>query len=340
MVDTSVGVRQRQPISSAPKLADTDCLTLVPSIAPGTLSRFRWGPSHRRLLAAEPAEATLADLRYNCPLTVPSSGEFPVRCRAGSGTVPSVNSSFVPLLDHGDAFGRVLSDCWEAGARPGVVFEIVERDDGYIQANDAAGYFAERDDWSPVERWGSDQASGRVLDVGCGAGRHAVVLRAAGHDVVGVDPSPGAVTVARARGVPVVAGTIRDLSDDTGPFDTIILMGNNLGLIGPGDSGDRFLCELASLAAPGAQLIGSGLDPYHTHAPEHLACHERNRRHGRLSGHVRIRVRDRCVATPWFDYVHRSPDELATAVAKTPWAVRDVERDGANYCAVLRRPAG
>lgn len=235
----------------------------------------------------------------------------------------------------GDAFGQVLSRCWDAGARAGVAFEVVERDDWYVQATDAATYFASRDEWSAVERWGCDQASGRVLDVGCGAGRHAVALQAAGHDVVGLDPSPGAAAVATARGVSVIRGTVVDLRQDIGPFDTIIAMGNNLGLVGPDEPGRRFLSDLAAVAAPGARLIGSGLDPYDTTTPEHLAYHERNRQRGRLPGHARIRVRDRCVATPWFSYVFRSPDELADALAGTPWTLAQVEQDGAAYCAVL-----
>ncbi|MGH3467079.1 MAG: class I SAM-dependent methyltransferase, partial [Thermocrispum sp.] len=209
----------------------------------------------------------------------------------------------------GDAFGQILIRCWEAGAVPGAAFEVVERDDGYLEAHDANGYFAELVDWSSVERWGCEATVGRVLDIGCGAGRHAVELQSTGTDITGVDPSPGAVRVARERGIPVIAGTIADVPPDGGPFDTFLAMGNNLGLIGPGEAGRRFLTDLAALAAPGALLIGSGIDPYGTTTPEHLAYHQRNRERDRLPGHVRIRVRHRAVASSWFDYVLRSPEE-------------------------------
>jgi SAM-dependent methyltransferase len=114
----------------------------------------------------------------------------------------------------GDAFGQVLTRCWEAGVRTGVAFEVIERDDGYITVGDAARYFASPDDWSPVERWACEQTVGRVLDVGCGAGRHAVALAETGCAVLGVDPSPGAVAVARARGVQAVQGSVGDLPAD------------------------------------------------------------------------------------------------------------------------------
>jgi hypothetical protein len=39
----------------------------------------------------------------------------------------------------------------------------------------------------------------------------------------------------------------------------------------------RLLGTLAALAAPGAVLLGQGMDPYRTTVPEHLAYHERDR---------------------------------------------------------------
>ena len=40
----------------------------------------------------------------------------------------------------GDAFGAILMACLEAGAEPGRVQEIVERDDGYLDSQDAVNY--------------------------------------------------------------------------------------------------------------------------------------------------------------------------------------------------------
>ena len=42
---------------------------------------------------------------------------------------------------------------------------------------------------------------GRVLDLGCGAGRVGLHLQSRGHDVVGIDVSPLAVEIAGQRGL-------------------------------------------------------------------------------------------------------------------------------------------
>jgi ubiquinone/menaquinone biosynthesis C-methylase UbiE len=37
-------------------------------------------------------------------------------------------------------------------------------------------YFAEYEDWPQVEQKAMEFVKGRVLDVGCGAGRHAIIF--------------------------------------------------------------------------------------------------------------------------------------------------------------------
>ncbi len=238
-----------------------------------------------------------------------------------------------PLL--GDAFGALLLACWQAGGQPGSVLEFVERDDGYLDAADAARYFRGPEAWGPLGAWACAQARGRVLDVGSGAGRHSLYLQQQGLDVVALDVSPLAAEVCRQRGVrTVVTGTIFDLvRPEVHPFDTFLLLGNNLGLLRDADHAPRFLAALAQLAAPGAVIVGEGVDPYRTSNPLHLAYHERNRARGRLPGQITIRVRHQNLATDWFDYLFPAIDELTGLLRGTPWRLDRSEASGASYVA-------
>lgn len=178
---------------------------------------------------------------------------------------------------------------------------------------------------------------GRVLDAGCGGGRHAVLMAKAKGDpeIVGLDVSPGAVEVTRSRGISAHRGEITAPPAGIGTFDSVMLLGNNLGLLSSREQAPYILAALARLARPGARLYGTGTDPSATANPVHQAYNERNREHGRLPGQQRLRVRHQFIATDWFDYLLMAPDELADIVTTTAWDLHNVTTDGPNYLAEL-----
>jgi hypothetical protein len=57
-----------------------------------------------------------------------------------------------------------------------------------------------------------------------------------------------------------------------------------------------------------------------------------------MSGQIRIRVRYLDLATPWFDYLFLSRDELRELIAGTGWSlVRTLEDDPPLYLAVIEK---
>lgn len=241
----------------------------------------------------------------------------------------------------GDAFGEVLravlarhrglEQTRSIGPRtPRPVVEVVERDDGFIRGGPADWYLAGPDEWWPSEQKALERMVGRVLDIGAGAGRVALALQDRGVDVTALDPSAGAIEVARELGVRnLVQATTGEHVASGERYDTFVLFGNNLGLLGPRDHAHRFLADLAALARPGARIVAQGTDPHHTTDPLHLAYHERNVARGRLPGLYRQRVRFRDLATGYLDYLLCSAEELVDLVAGSGWAVVDVDEQDA-----------
>jgi SAM-dependent methyltransferase len=231
----------------------------------------------------------------------------------------------------GDAFGRALLDIVAGTPDP----IIIEGDDGFVSLDtlDYQSVLAERDQWA------LDHVCGRVLDVGAGAGRGSLALQDRGHDVVALDVSPGAILACRQRGVrEVYEGTVEQAAADAmvGTFDSALLLGHNLGLLGSPATAPGFLAALGELVRPGGVIVGTSLDPYETDKPAFLESHERNRGRGRMAGQLTIRVRYQQLATDWFDYLLMSPAELADLVAPAGWRIADL-RPGAMYAAVLER---
>jgi len=87
-----------------------------------------------------------------------------------------------------DAYGHQLYDYFR-GKSSGL--EIVERDDGFIQANfGPRTYLSKYEDWSSREKQALRHARGNVLDIGCGGGRHSLYLQKKGLQVLGIDTFP------------------------------------------------------------------------------------------------------------------------------------------------------
>jgi len=179
---------------------------------------------------------------------------------------------------------------------------------------------------------------GCVLDVGCGGGRTGLDLQERGFEVTGLDLSPGAIAIARQRGMhDARAGSVADTIRHGERFDTILLLGNNVGLLGGEATGRRFLRELARVAADDARLLAGSFDPYDGASDAARRYQEHNRARGKLGGVERLRVRYRDLATPWYDVLFASREELAALADGTGWRLRRFIDEGAGYVAVLER---
>jgi SAM-dependent methyltransferase len=233
-----------------------------------------------------------------------------------------------------DAFGHLLKDF--AAGRP--VVEVVERDDGCVFTGDPSYYLAPFRKWWPQERRAMRYVRGRVLDLGCGAGRVGVHLQSRGFDVVGIDVSPLAVELARERGASDARLGTLDTAVKAGElFGTILLLGNNLGLLAGEQQGRRLLRKLARVATEEGRLLAGSYDPYEGASDLARRYQQRNRARGRMSGVERLRVRYRNYATPWYDVLFASRDELTQITAHSGWVMRRFIDDGPGYVAVLER---
>lgn len=232
----------------------------------------------------------------------------------------------------GDAFGAALLDQLNGGASA----IVVERDDGFVDT-DGSDYFGDIED-DPLWRWIRPRLGDRVLDLGAGAGRGSMRLQAEGVDVTALDVSPGCIEVCSRRGVRnTFLGTIEQLAENTrSAFDTVLALGNNLGLIGSPEEAKHVFGAARALGGGDARIVGTMLDPHLTDDPAHLRYHARNRDSGRLSGSLRIRVRYRTLATYWFALLWASQSELAELCAAHGWEVIATEPAGILYAAELR----
>ena len=236
-----------------------------------------------------------------------------------------------------DAFGQAMYD-YLHGTRGRS--EVVERDDGFVEVTGGPEtYFREYPDWASFERRAIRHVAGRVLDVGCGAGRAALYLQQRGWEVVGIDNSPLAIRTCRMRGLrDARMMPVTGVNSRLGPFDTIVMFGNNFGLMGNRKRAKWLLRRFHGMTSARGRILAQSADPHQTKNPDHLQYHAQNRRRGRMSGQVRIRVRYGKLATPWWDLLLVSKDEMKDLLRGTGWFVqRFLDSNGPGYIAVIRK---
>lgn len=122
-----------------------------------------------------------------------------------------------------------------------------------------------------------DDFAGRVLELGCGAGRVAGYLAAIAREFRGIDISPAMVAYCRSRypDGSFDVGDLRDLAAfEAGSFDVVFAGYNVLDVLDDGER-QRVLRDVAALLAPGGLLVmsshnlahGSRIRPPHRIAP-------------------------------------------------------------------------
>jgi SAM-dependent methyltransferase len=111
---------------------------------------------------------------------------------------------------------------------------------------------------------------GRVLDLGCGGGRHSILLQERGHAVVGVDLSQEIVALAQENwetrnpgvdGPQFVVGDMR-APPVQGSFSVVLLMDASLGVFDDDAEHLRVLTAAADRLEPGGSLVIELLNPY------------------------------------------------------------------------------
>jgi len=236
-----------------------------------------------------------------------------------------------------DAYGQEI---W-AYLKQKPSYEIVERDDGFINfSQGAAVYFQKFHDWPSGQKKAIALAKGNVLDIGTGAGRVALYLQKKRLKVTAIDNSPLAIKTSRARGVKnarlIPIEKVGRLPKNY--FNTVIMFGNNFGLFGGPKKAKSLLKELYKITAPDALILAESVDVYDTKDPVHLNYHKLNKSRGRMAGELRIRIRFRNYIGNWFDYLLVSPKEMAEIVKGTGWKIKKfIKSDKYLYCAVISK---
>jgi SAM-dependent methyltransferase len=245
-----------------------------------------------------------------------------------------------------DVMGAVLLQCYRATDSSEPPYLVVERDDFYVAPSEGPSlyYFRDFPEWPWTNKKAMKYVRGKVLDIGCGAGRVGLYLQSHGFDVVSIDKSSGAVAVSKDRGLRNVELCSLETVDRLAParFDTVTLMCNCFGLLQSLPIAKAVLEKIATITSENALIIAETNDPHATSDPDHVSYLKRNVNLRRMPGQARIRLRHRAMVSEWFDDLSVSRIEMNSVLEGTAWRVRQIitKQNGSPYYVALieKRP--
>ncbi len=196
---------------------------------------------------------------------------------------------------------------------------IVHDDDGEAEVVPISVFFRGPAEFSALEEAALDLCRGRVLDAGAGAGCHALALQERDLPVCAIDIAPEAVEVMRRRGVKD-ARQADVFHFEAGPFDTLLLMMNGIGVVGDLSGLDWFLTAAHRLLTPDGQILLDSYDPDWTEGADAPPSLRPTRLGGRYVGEMRFQLVYKGTKGSPLEWLFVDPETLADHAAKAGWS--------------------
>ncbi|WP_281633984.1 class I SAM-dependent methyltransferase [Flavobacterium luteolum] len=151
-----------------------------------------------------------------------------------------------------DLFGKAIFDFYTKNSPKDIITEtsISEEDEMSVEY-----LFRTYNEMPKIEQKALQLAKGKILDVGCGAGSHALSLQNERNlEVSAIDISEKAIETCLLRGIK--NAKVENILDFEGAkFDTILLLMNGTGIFGKLKNCNSYLTKLKSLLNPGGQIL-------------------------------------------------------------------------------------
>ena len=151
-----------------------------------------------------------------------------------------------------DLFGKAIYDFQTNNSPEDLITEtsISEEDEMSV-----AYLFRSYNEMPNIEQKALQLSTGKILDVGCGAGSHSLTLQNDRNlEVTSIDISEKAIETCQLRGVK--NALVQNILDFDGEkFDTILLLMNGTGIFGKLENCNAYLSKLKSLLNPGGQIL-------------------------------------------------------------------------------------
>ena len=217
-----------------------------------------------------------------------------------------------------DVLGHALHD-YSLGHRGSPL--LTHTSFGGVEEMPIAEFFRSPVDFPELEHIALSLCDGKVLDVGAGAGSHALFLQKRGMDITALERSPLGCEVIRSRGVEKVVSA--DFFEYRGPrYDTLLFLMNGIGIAGSLERLPTLLSHCETLLTPGGQLIFDSSDIAYLYADGTIE------RPTGYYGQIRYQYAYKGKRSAPFDWLFIDQETLISIAQPLGWVVQILFEDG------------
>lgn len=235
------------------------------------------------------------------------------------------NMEYTTLSPINDPMGAAIRDYQNNGkaSRLRVLSSMFDEDEMPV-----AHLFRTFNQMPRLEQKALSMAKGRVLDIGAGAGCHALALQERGLEVKAIDISPLSCEVMKERGVKDAECVNLFNQQLQGKYDTLLLLMNGTGIAGKLNRLSMLLNRLKELLAEGGQILIDSSDLKYIYENEDGSMDiDLN---APYYGEVDYQMQYKNVKGEPFDWLYTDPMLLAS-ISKQCGLNCEIVEEGENY---------
>lgn len=232
---------------------------------------------------------------------------------------------YTTLSPNNDPMGAAIRDYQSKGkaSRLRVLSSMFDEDEMPV-----AHLFRTFNQMPRLEQKALSMAKGRVLDIGAGAGCHALALQERGLEVKAIDISPLSCEVMKERGVKDAECVNLFNQQLQGKYDTLLLLMNGTGIAGKLNRLPMLLNRLKELLAEGGQILIDSSDLKYIYENEDGSMDiDLN---APYYGEVDYQMQYKNVKGEPFDWLYTDPMLLAS-ISKQCGLNCEIVEEGENY---------
>ncbi len=227
-----------------------------------------------------------------------------------------------------DPIGRAILDFQAGSYEPNIIVHSDLCDDDEIPVAHLMRSF---DRMPEIEKIALDHCKGSVLDIGAGAGIHALELAKRGFDVTALEISPGGVKYMKDQGIDA---HLMDFNNwQGGPYDTLLLLMNGIGIAGSLSNLKNTILHCRKYLKPGGKIICDSSDVKFLYEDEDgsmwvdLAS--------AYYGNFKFQMSYRDEKTDWFDWLYVDPNSFKEIALEAGFEFNILASDEHHYLAEL-----